>query len=54
MRFVLRCLLLLDSSTYAALALGHIHGMLNIWWNNHVVVLGLALLLLKLILVQFL
>lgn len=40
--------------THAALALGHIHGVLNIRWNNHLVVFGLPLLLLKLLMVQFL
>ncbi len=40
--------------THAALILGHCHGMLNIRWNNHVVIHWLALFLLKLRFVQFL
>lgn len=39
---------------YVALALGHVHGVLNVGWNNHLVVYGLALFLLKLCFVQFL
>lgn len=42
------------SITHVALVLGHIHGMHDIRWKCHVVVLGLALVLLKLLLVQFL
>ena len=40
-----------QTGTYTALAFGHIYGVLNIRWNNHPVVLGLALLLLILRLV---
>lgn len=42
------------SITHVALVLGHVHGMHDIRWKCHVVVLGLALVLLKLLLVQFL
>lgn len=40
--------------THVALSLGHIDGVLNIRWNSHLVINGLALLLLKLGFVQFL
>lgn len=40
--------------THAALSLGHVDGMLNVRWNDHVVVHRLALLLLELLFIQFL
>jgi len=39
---------------YVALVFGHFHGMLNIGGSNHLIVIRLAFLLLKLFLVQFL
>lgn len=41
-------------ATHVALTLGHIDSVLNVWWNDHVIVFRLALLLLKLLFVQFL
>lgn len=40
--------------THAALILGYVHGVLNVRWNRHLVVYGLALFLLKLGFVHFL
>lgn len=43
-----------ERMTHAALILGYVHGVLNVRWNRHLVVNGLALFLLKLGLVHFL
>lgn len=43
-----------ESRTHAALSLGYVHGVLNVRWNRHLVVYGLALFLLKLGFVHFL
>lgn len=40
--------------THVALSLSHVHGMLNIRWNGHLVIYRLALFFLKLLFVQFL
>lgn len=40
--------------THIALALGHVHGVLHVGRNDHLVVDGLALFLLKLCFVHFL
>lgn len=47
-------LAVLPKYTHVALAPGHFHGMLHIRGYSHIVVLGFALFLFKLLLVQFL
>lgn len=43
-----------QSKTHAALILGYVHGVLDVGWDRHLVVYGLALFLLKLGFVHFL